>query len=108
SHYLSGPSLTGFSTGPLRIDPRRCARRNHDRCVVAFGAAAGIWLPKDPGAEFVAEPLAHRFRAESPYTRPTCDRIMPFLECLVRRSRRFVPSLVKHHLLPVPATAEAG
>ena len=76
----SAESLDWLRLRAPEVYPACRARRDHQRRVVAFRAAAGIWLAEDPRTMFVPEPIAYGLCAEPPELRPVADRVMLFLK----------------------------
>src|ERR1035437_7019770 len=73
-HITSKPtqSMDEVLGGSLGIHPRRGARRNRDRGVVALGPTAHVGLSQDARTVFVPEPFANGFLTKSPEERPIC------------------------------------
>ena len=109
-HITSKPtqSMDEVLGGSLGIHPRRGARGNRDRGVVALGPTAHVGLSQDAGTVFVAEPFANGLLTKSPETSPIGDWMMPLLKGLRRGNRQRTFSLVNHRQPLVPNSTQAA
>ena len=92
----------------MGIHPRRGARRNRDRGVVALGPTAHVGLSQDARTVFVPEPFANGLLTKFPETSPICDWIMPLLKGLRHGNRKRTFSLGNHRQPPVPNSTQAA
>src|SRR5207248_32129 len=86
-----GDSVDSLLGRPLGVYAGRRARRDHDRCIIAFCSTPGICLAKYAQAILVSEPLADGLCTESPQPGPVRDGIMRLVERA--RNRRASPTI---------------
>src|ERR1039458_1913078 len=108
-HITSKPtkSMDEVLGGSFGIHPRRGARGNRDRGVVALGPTADVGLSQDARTVFVAEPFANGLLTKSPDASPIRDWIVPLLKGLRHGNPKRTFSLVNHRQ-PLCAELDSG